>query len=141
MLALYSATKAYVDYFTHTLVLETANQFPGVLVQSVLPGFVSTKMSHLRPSFRVPSADDFVRSSMDRVGSSTRTYGYWWHSFIGLLYEIWDRVFGSDFNSWLAFTILNGYRARYYRIKKIPDLFHQHSDSLTKVREQKLKNI
>ncbi|KAI2802083.1 hypothetical protein RDWZM_010443 [Blomia tropicalis] len=123
LLALYSATKAFVDYFTHTLVIESRDH-SGVIVQSVLPGFVATKMSHLRPSFNVPTADVFVRSAMSRVGRSNRTFGYWWHTIIGIVYEFFNHTLGSDFNSRLAFNILHSYRVKYYRYKKIRDLYN-----------------
>lgn len=80
-------------------------------------------MSHIRPSYRVPTAETFVRAALKRVGRSERTYGYWWHSIIGYLYLVWDRLLGSDFNSRLAYWILFSYRQKYYRAKKIEDPF------------------
>lgn len=133
LLALYSATKAYMDYFTHTLVLESAHR-PGVIVQSVLPGFVSTKMSHLRTAFNVPSAGAFVRSALGRVGRSERTFGYWWHSLIGAQYALWAHLFGANFNSFIAYWVLAGYRARYYKAKRLEDPFWESGSLLNRLK-------
>lgn len=126
LLALYSATKAFVDNFTTELIDELRHEGHGnVIIQGVMPGFVSTKMSHLRPSWKVPSADDYVRSALASVGRTDLTYGYWWHSLMGVGYQLLQEVFGQRFNSKLAFHELRKLRTRYYKIKNIPDPFKQ----------------
>lgn len=56
----YSASKAYVDYFSRSLNHELAGS--GVDVQCQSPYFVTTKLSKLRnPSVFIPSPADFVR--------------------------------------------------------------------------------
>lgn len=122
LLALYSATKAFVDNFSQNLCLE-AKSTSGVIIQSVLPGFVSTKMSHLRASIRVPTADQYVQSAISHVGYTQRTYGYWIHSIMGTVYELMAHLFGHDVNSRIAYNELFKLRKRLYKIKKWNDTF------------------
>lgn len=122
LLALYSATKAFVDNFTQNLALEGVDS-PGVVIQSVLPGFVSTKMSKLRQSVRVPNADTYVRWAIAEVGRSSRTYGYWAHWAMGLAYQAMAHCLGHNLNSAIAFRELLKLRKRYYRIKQWNDPF------------------
>lgn len=125
LLALYSATKAFVNQFTAELIEDINNEgYTNIIIQNVMPGFVSTKMSHLRPSWKVPSADDYVASALKRVGHTNNTYGYWWHSIMGTGYQLLQ-VFGQRLNSKIAFHELLKLRSRYYRIKNIPDPFKQ----------------
>lgn len=51
----------------------------GVLIQSLCPGFVTSKLSGIRkPSLFSPTPEQFVRSAIDRV-SLPFTTGYWAH--------------------------------------------------------------
>ena len=47
LLTVYSATKVYVDYFSQALHHEYKGK--GIFVQSVVPHFVASKMSKMRP--------------------------------------------------------------------------------------------
>ncbi|KAI1289499.1 Very-long-chain 3-oxoacyl-CoA reductase [Halotydeus destructor] len=78
MLALYAATKTFGDTFSQALSLECTSN--GVLVQSVVPGYVSTKLSKMDASWLVPTAEDYVRASLRAVGHGNRTYGHWIHA-------------------------------------------------------------
>ena len=77
MLAVYSATKAYADFFSHALHAEVAPQ--GVVVQSVVPGFVQSSMSGMRAGGMVATAALVARQSLERLGQ-TRTAPFWIHA-------------------------------------------------------------
>lgn len=72
LLALYGATKAYVDKLSCDLQTEYAAS--GVVIQSVLPGFVATNMSKIRrASYMVPTPKVYVQGAINTVGMQTRT--------------------------------------------------------------------
>ena len=59
--------KVFVDKFSRDLLAEIKGQ--GVIIQTVSPGFVGTNMiSHVRPSFFSPSADDVAVTSLQSLG-------------------------------------------------------------------------
>ncbi|XP_072836643.2 inactive hydroxysteroid dehydrogenase-like protein 1 [Pogona vitticeps] len=79
----YSASKAYLDHFSRALHYECAPK--GIFVQSLVPCFISTKMTEgmgvfSKESFLVPSADEYARHAVTTLGISRRTTGYWPHS-------------------------------------------------------------
>ncbi|KFM63344.1 Estradiol 17-beta-dehydrogenase 12, partial [Stegodyphus mimosarum] len=74
LLSVYSACKVYVNFFTRATQEEYSSK--GIIVQSVLPGFVSTKMSKMRPSFTTCTPEAFVRWALKTVGVESQTYGY-----------------------------------------------------------------
>ncbi|CAG2108646.1 unnamed protein product [Medioppia subpectinata] len=87
-LAVYSATKVYVDYFSRAL--EAECRHTGVVVQSVLPFFVLTKIiGHVgTQSFArliMPTADSFVGQAIGTVGRQSRTAGHLFHRLVYLL--------------------------------------------------------
>jgi len=78
LLTVYSATKAYVDFFTRGLAMEYESQ--GVTVQCVMPGYVVSNMSKIRRANVIaPMPDQFVKSALSRLGAESRTTGYWVH--------------------------------------------------------------
>eukprot|EP01027_Heterolobosea_sp_BB2_P012727 GEZU01018421.1.p1 GENE.GEZU01018421.1~~GEZU01018421.1.p1 ORF type:complete len:371 (-),score=84.75 GEZU01018421.1:225-1337(-) len=80
MLAVYSATKAYIDFFSQSLSAEY-KQF-GIQVQSVVPFFVTTNMSKIRtPTLTVPSAQHFTKLAVEHIGhDDLRVSPYYMHS-------------------------------------------------------------
>lgn len=59
----------------------------GIIVQSVMPGFVSTKMSGIRKSSAfVPSPEEYVDSAIATIGVDDATFGYWAHWLMMLIY-------------------------------------------------------
>nr|XP_058150420.1 very-long-chain 3-oxoacyl-CoA reductase-like [Dasypus novemcinctus] len=75
LLALYSASKAFVDYFSQCLHEEYKSK--GIFVQSVLPYLVATKLSKIRKlTLDKPSSETFVKSALKTVGLQSRTNGY-----------------------------------------------------------------
>lgn len=73
MLTVYSATKAYMDFFSRALSVEYAQK--GIIVQSLCPYFVSTKLSLARRSFTTPKPHEYVASAIKTLGSQTVTNG------------------------------------------------------------------
>ncbi|XP_073510593.1 very-long-chain 3-oxoacyl-CoA reductase-B-like isoform X1 [Phyllobates terribilis] len=79
LMNIYSATKAFLDYFSRSLYIEYKSK--GIMVQSVLPMFVSTNMTQNLPSnLLVKKANDFVREALNMVGYTHRTNGCLSHS-------------------------------------------------------------
>ncbi|XP_059168490.1 very-long-chain 3-oxoacyl-CoA reductase-like [Physella acuta] len=78
LLALYSATKAFVATFSSALQLEYSDK--GITIQCIVPFFVVSKLSKVRnPSLFVPTPSTFVRSALRTVGLQAHTSGYWPH--------------------------------------------------------------
>ena len=67
MLSVYSASKAYIDYFSKCLAQEYKSS--GVVVQSVTPGMVVSNMSKIRKtSLLVTSPELIAARSIGRLG-------------------------------------------------------------------------
>ncbi|XP_006642505.1 very-long-chain 3-oxoacyl-CoA reductase-A [Lepisosteus oculatus] len=82
LLTLYSATKAFVDFFSRGLHAEYKSR--GIIVQSVLPFFVATKMTKIRkPTLDKPSPETYVRAELNTVGLEDQTNGYLPHAVMG----------------------------------------------------------
>uniref|UniRef100_A0A8C0DDP7 Very-long-chain 3-oxoacyl-CoA reductase n=1 Tax=Balaenoptera musculus TaxID=9771 RepID=A0A8C0DDP7_BALMU len=112
LLTMYSATKAFVDFFSRCLHEEYKSK--GIFVQSVLPYYVATKLAKIRkPTLDKPSSETFVKSAIKTVGVQSRTNGYLIHSLMASVI--------SSLPSWLYFKVTmnlgNSTRARY--LKKI----------------------
>ncbi|NXN31102.1 DHB12 reductase, partial [Nycticryphes semicollaris] len=87
LLTLYSATKAFVDYFSRGLHAEYKSK--GIIVQSVLPYYVATKMSKIRkPTFDKPSPETYVRAALGTVGLQSQTNGCLPHALIGWIFSL-----------------------------------------------------
>lgn len=83
LLTVYAASKAFVDKFTEDLATEYGKR--GVVVQSVLPGFVATNMSKIRKAtWMAPSAETYVRAALRTVGIARHTTGYYPHALMQL---------------------------------------------------------
>ncbi|XP_061578341.1 very-long-chain 3-oxoacyl-CoA reductase-A-like [Cololabis saira] len=82
LLTVYSATKAFVDFFSRGLQEEYRRQ--GVIVQSVLPFFVATKMTRIRtPTLDKPTPERYVAAELETVGLQSQTNGYFPHAVMG----------------------------------------------------------
>uniref|UniRef100_A0A665TL06 Very-long-chain 3-oxoacyl-CoA reductase-B-like n=1 Tax=Echeneis naucrates TaxID=173247 RepID=A0A665TL06_ECHNA len=81
-LTVYSASKGFVDYFSRGLQAEYKSK--GIIIQSVLPFYVATKMSKIRrATLDKPSPERFVAAQLNTVGLQTQTHGYLPHALIG----------------------------------------------------------
>ncbi|KAM4845793.1 very-long-chain 3-oxoacyl-CoA reductase [Thomomys bottae] len=113
LLTVYSATKAFVDFFSQCLHEEYKSK--GIFVQSVLPYFIATKLAKIRkPTFDKPSPETFVKSAIKTVGLQSRTTGYLIHALMGTI--------NSTLPRWIYFKIVMGVnkasRASYLRKAK-----------------------
>lgn len=80
LLALYSSTKAAVNYFSESLTSELAGK--GVRVESHIPYFVTTKLSKIRhSSLFTPTPKAWVAASLAALGSGAPTkVPFWSHA-------------------------------------------------------------
>lgn len=114
LLTVYSASKAFVDFFSRGLHAEYKSK--GVTVQSVLPFFVATKLSKIRkPTWDKPSPEDYVRSALNTVGLQTRTNGYLPHAIMGWVTE---SLLPLWLSMKLAVNMNKGLRARFLKRAK-----------------------
>lgn len=75
--------QAFVDKFSEDLQTEYSAQ--GIIVQSVLPGFVATNMTGMkRTSLMAPSPDAYVESALKTLGHARHTNGYLPHALMRL---------------------------------------------------------
>ncbi|XP_077067024.1 very-long-chain 3-oxoacyl-CoA reductase-A [Siphateles boraxobius] len=82
LLTIYSSTKAFVDYFSRGLHAEYKSK--GIIIQSVLPFFVATKMTRIRkPTLDKPTPERYVAAELNTVGLQDQTNGYFPHAFMG----------------------------------------------------------
>ncbi|XP_041466474.1 very-long-chain 3-oxoacyl-CoA reductase-B-like [Lytechinus variegatus] len=82
MLTVYSATKAFVDFFSRGIDVEYRSK--GIQVQCVMPFYVTTKLSKLRrETMTIPSPTSYVNSALAALGSGNRTNGCLMHNLQG----------------------------------------------------------
>uniref|UniRef100_A0A8D3A8M0 Hydroxysteroid (17-beta) dehydrogenase 12b n=1 Tax=Scophthalmus maximus TaxID=52904 RepID=A0A8D3A8M0_SCOMX len=82
LLTVYSASKAFVDFFSRGLQAEYKSK--GIIIQSVLPFFVATKLSKIRrATLDKPSPQRYVAAELNTVGLQTQTNGYLPHAIMG----------------------------------------------------------
>jgi len=68
LLSVYSASKAFVDFYSACLAKEYKSK--GIVVQCCTPGFVVSNLSKIRKtSFGVPSATAFVKKALSSIGA------------------------------------------------------------------------
>jgi len=82
MLTVYSASKAFVDKFSDDLSTEYSKN--GLIIQSVLPGFVATNMTRMKSSLMVPDADTYAEAALRTIGYARHTSGYFPHALMQL---------------------------------------------------------
>jgi 17beta-estradiol 17-dehydrogenase / very-long-chain 3-oxoacyl-CoA reductase len=77
--AVYSGTKAYVDFFSRSLHMELRST--GVDVQCSVPYFVVSNMSRIRrPSLMAPTAITYARAALNKIGYGATVVPYWPHA-------------------------------------------------------------
>ncbi|KAI4876155.1 hypothetical protein NFI96_017581, partial [Prochilodus magdalenae] len=75
LLTLYSSSKAFVDFFSRGLDAEYKRK--GIIIQSVLPFYVTTKLSKIkRASLDIPTPERYVAAQLNTVGLQSQTNGY-----------------------------------------------------------------
>lgn len=117
LLAIYSASKIYMDFFSRALHAEYCDR--GIIVQSVVPYYVSTNMiRNPAISFMIPTADKFVDSALKTVGVQTRTYGYFAHNMLAFFQNfIVKFIIGNNLNTKLAYRKMRRFRKGCYQRK------------------------
>ncbi|TRZ04411.1 hypothetical protein DNTS_013281 [Danionella cerebrum] len=77
-----SVCQAFVDFFSQGLDAEYKSK--GIIVQSVLPFYVTTKLSKIkRPSLDIPTPERYVKAQLSTVGLESRSNGYLPHAIMG----------------------------------------------------------
>jgi len=113
LLSLYSATKVYMDYLSRALHGEYKSK--GITIQSVLPFYVSTKMTkYIKTSLFIPTPEQYVRSALKTVGIESQTSGIFGHKFITNGQRIVAYLFGTKFLMRLALIHFQELRQRFY---------------------------
>ncbi|XP_043933014.1 very-long-chain 3-oxoacyl-CoA reductase-like [Protopterus annectens] len=74
LMAMYSASKAFVDFFSRGLHAEYSSK--GIIVQCIIPLLVSTNMTHgIETNAFVKTPEHFASSALNTVGISSRNNG------------------------------------------------------------------
>ena len=90
-MAMYSATKAFVDSFSRNIGAEYRNT--GIVVQCLLPFKVATNMAATygdisQTSAMLPTAEHYVESALRVLGKTDRTHGCVGHSVMGYISKL-----------------------------------------------------
>ncbi|KAA0723617.1 Very-long-chain 3-oxoacyl-CoA reductase-B [Triplophysa tibetana] len=73
---------AFVDFFSRGLDAEYKNK--GIIIQSVLPFYVTTKLSKIRrATIDIPTPERYVKAQLSTVGLQTQSNGYLPHAIMG----------------------------------------------------------
>lgn len=113
-LSVYSASKAFADKFSEDLMAEYEKD--GIIIQSVLPGFVATNMTKMKKgSFMAPLPKQFVESALKTVGFADHTPGFLPHSLLQFSAQLLDYVAPSLSRKVTLKTMIN---VRNRQIKK-----------------------
>lgn len=105
-LTVYSASKAFADKFSEDLAAEYCND--GIIVQSVLPGFVATNMTKMKKgSWMAPLPTTFVNSALRTVGFAQHTTGYLPHAVLQFSAQLCRYIAPSISRSLTLKTMLN----------------------------------
>jgi len=106
LLGLYSGTKGFVDLFSRSLAAECASR--GVLVQSLCPGFVVSKLSGIRKSsLTTPTPEQYVKSAIDRIALPFTT-GFWAHE----IQDFGQSLLPEFLSDKITMMVLSGVRAK-----------------------------
>lgn len=75
--------QSFLDYFARALDFEYRSK--GIIVQSLMPFYVATKMTRFshtlsNPGLLIPSAERYAESAVATLGYTSRTSGYWPHT-------------------------------------------------------------
>ncbi|XP_028414381.1 inactive hydroxysteroid dehydrogenase-like protein 1 isoform X1 [Dendronephthya gigantea] len=106
--AAYSGTKAFLDKFSKSLQIEYGDK--GIVIQSVLPFYVATNMTGMKPGLFSPAPDDYVRAVLKKVGISSRCFGYWPH-------ELQAVVMNWPISNWLIHKFIMKFLLKRVRLE------------------------
>lgn len=81
LLAVYSATKSFMNVFSQTLYSEYRSK--GIHIECLAPAFVVSKMSkRSKPSLQIPLPEVYVKQALNTVGQTSLRAGYFIHDLI-----------------------------------------------------------
>lgn len=88
MLAVYAASKVFVEKFTMDLIAE--HQHDNITIQCLLPGFLDCRWLRLRaPSLLAPTPERYLECAFPMLGVHERTVGYYIHTiFLGIVHFV-----------------------------------------------------
>ncbi|XP_046643873.1 very-long-chain 3-oxoacyl-CoA reductase-like [Daphnia pulicaria] len=109
---IYGATKAFVDKFSHDLAVECRQD--GIIVQSVMPTVLATKMHGLQdmPSMFVPKPETFVDANFSTLGIESRTAAYWLHKILLYWREVLHFTLPGSIAQWFSRKIYVGIKVQ-----------------------------
>uniref|UniRef100_T1J0K6 Uncharacterized protein n=1 Tax=Strigamia maritima TaxID=126957 RepID=T1J0K6_STRMM len=117
LLSVYGASKIYVDRLSEALAYEYSDT--GVVIQSVLPFYVATKLSKIRSSsLFVPTPADYVCTQLKTIGLEKRTFGTISHKIRGFVIGFLRHHFhyldwlGSYYVKWLHISARDSYLSK-----------------------------
>ncbi|KAG7272377.1 hypothetical protein CRUP_000368 [Coryphaenoides rupestris] len=110
-----SLPQAFVDFFSQGLQAEYQSQ--GIIVQSVMPYFVATKLSKIRrATLDKPTPYRYVTAALSTVGLQSRTNGYLPHAILGWLNMV---VLPAKLVSSYTMKMFMSQRAHYLKKQKL----------------------
>jgi len=105
LMCVYGATKAFMDKISRDLATEYADK--GIIVQSVLPGYVATNMSRIRiSSYTAPSATEYTQVALKTIGLQMRSAAYPPHR-VMLFGVSWGQFFFPNYMSNLCYRTIH----------------------------------
>lgn len=100
---IYGSVKSCVNYFSKALTMEYKDK--GITVQSVIPGYVATKMSKQRPSLISPTPEQFVASQLRTIGLSDTSYGYIVHTLMASVASFAEHCMPESMRQFLSINL------------------------------------
>lgn len=90
LMAVYSASKKFVEFFSKTLEYEYSCY--NIQVQTLTPSYIATKMTSWSDTLQsanimTPDASTFAKNAVATIGRTNETTGYWAHGVQWFMYE------------------------------------------------------
>ncbi|CDQ60359.1 unnamed protein product [Oncorhynchus mykiss] len=123
---------AFVDFFSRGL--QEEYKAKGIIVQSVLPFFVATKMTRIRkPTLDKPTPERYVAAELTTIGLQDQTNGYFPHAVMGWLTTVLVPInlviyFGARMN--------RAQRTGYLKRRKLRELANQSNGKSDRLKSE-----
>ncbi|XP_028654032.1 very-long-chain 3-oxoacyl-CoA reductase-B-like [Erpetoichthys calabaricus] len=122
MINMYASTKIFINYFSEALNAEYMDK--GIIVQCVMPFFVSTNMTYkMRTNLFVKDANAFANEALNTVGYTTLTSGC-------LSHALQHAVFNFFLPDWVRLSSFS---------MRMLDKYEQHQRPILQERIRKMK--
>ncbi|KAL2332707.1 hypothetical protein Fmac_013920 [Flemingia macrophylla] len=95
LVALYAASKGYLQMFSRCISLEYKNQ--GIDIQCQVPLFVSTKMTKMKSSLFVPTPETYGKSCTSCIGYEKLVVPYFFHSLQAFVIKLIPETFMDSY--------------------------------------------